>query len=123
MTRRRAMLVRERVLGILIDHEGGLRQKAIAEEIGVGPSSMSELIDKLENDGYVERRTDPSDKRATLVALTEKGKARAWEIEDGRNERLGAMFGGLTDEEKKELLRLLDKLMDDPSETRAPGEP
>ena len=110
MAGRGAMFARERVLGVLIDHEAGLRQKHIAEEIGVNPSSMSEFIDRLENDGYVERTVDPSDRRATLIVLTEKGKARAYELEDSRHERLSAMFGCLTEVEKKELIRLLDKV-------------
>lgn len=111
-TGRGVVFVRERVLVVLANRDEGLRQKEIAEEIRVNPSSMSELIDKLENDGYVERTLDPSDKRATRIVLTEKGRVRAHELEDGRNERLNKMFRSLTEDEKGELVRLLDKLMD-----------
>ncbi len=104
------MLSRERILGILLENEGGLRQKAIAEEMHIGPSATSEFIDKLEQTGYIERRPDPEDGRATRIYLTEKGKARAYELEDERKERFASLFTALTDEEKEQLLALLDKL-------------
>ena len=104
------MLSRERILGILLESEDGLRQKAIAEQMHIGPSSTSEFIDKLEQTGYIERRPDPDDGRATRIYLTEKGKARAYELEDERKERFAALFAALTDEEKEQLLALLDKL-------------
>lgn len=106
----RRMLSRERVLSALLLQEEAVRQKTIAEELGVAPSSMSEFVDHLEAGGYIERTVDPADKRATLIALTEKGRARAWELEDEKRERFAAAFRKLTEEEKAELLRLLDKL-------------
>jgi DNA-binding MarR family transcriptional regulator len=39
--------------------------------------SMGELVDDLEKRGYVERRPDPTDRRARLVALTDRGRAQA----------------------------------------------
>ncbi len=104
------MLSRERILGILLEHEDGLRQKAISEQMHIGPSSTSEFIDKLEQTGYIDRRPDPDDGRATRIYLTEKGRARAYELEDERKERFAALFAALTDEEKEQLLALLDKL-------------
>ena len=104
------MLSRERILGVLLEHEDGLRQKAIAEQMHIGPSSTSEFIDKLEQTGYIERRPDPDDGRATRIYLTEKGRARAYELEDERKERFAALFAALTDEEKEQMLALLDKL-------------
>lgn len=34
---------------------------------------MGHLVDRLERRGYVERRPDPTDRRATLICLTERG--------------------------------------------------
>lgn len=102
---------RERILVILADYPDGVHQKDIMEQAGIGPSSLSELIDKLESDGYIERKTDPADKRATLLFLTEKGQARAAEVEDERNEMFKDMFKNLTDEEKQTFSDLLDKII------------
>lgn len=104
------MLSRERILGIVLEREDGIRQKEIAEAMHIGPSATSEFIDKLELAGYLDRRPDPDDGRATRIYLTEKGKARAYELQDERRERFGRLFEGLTEDEKVQLLALLDKL-------------
>ena len=102
---------RERILAEILDAgEQGIHQKELAERRGVNPSSMSELIDKLEADRYIERTVDPADKRATLITLTEKGKARAWEVMDERAAYAENIFRSLTEDEKKTLLDLLDKI-------------
>ena len=103
-------LPRERILMILLSHEEGMHQKELAEEMKIGPSSLSELIDKLESDRYVERNVDPQDRRSTLITLTEKGKARAFEAEDMRRSFAEERFAALTQEEKETLLSLLEKI-------------
>ena len=131
--RRSPVLSRERILTILLDHEpeqeaprgsdtgrekeqdcpegtAGLRQKQLSEIMHINASSMSEFIGHLEQDGYVQREIDPSDRRATLITLTEKGRARACELQDERSDNLQTLFSPLTEEEKRELLRLLQKL-------------
>jgi len=105
------MLSRERILVILADHDGGMRQKEIAEEMRVGAPSMSEFINRLEDTGYIERKVDPADKRATIISLTDKGAARAAEMQDEHQERFSRLFGKLTDDEKDQLIGLLDKLL------------
>ena len=107
----RGPLSRERVLTALLAAEDGLRQKALAEQLRVNPSSMSEFIDRLESDGYIVRTVDPTDKRATIITLTEKGQARACEVEDERAENITPIFAALTEDEKAQLLALLNKLI------------
>lgn len=102
---------RERILTLIGQHPDGIHQKDILKEAHIGPSSLSELIDKLESDGYLERRIDPDDKRATLLFLTDKGKARAAEVEDEQNAMLKDYFKNLSDEEKETLSLLLDKIL------------
>lgn len=137
--RRSPVFARERILTLLLEHEAqqddaskaaglsdeteavketgtietisaGLRQKQLTEAMRINASTISEFIGHLENDGYVERNVDPSDKRATLITLTEKGRARACELQDERKEKLDQLFSPLTEEEQKELFRLLNKL-------------
>lgn len=52
-----------------IDPEG-TRASVLAQRAGMGKAAMGELIDELERRGYVERRPDPSDRRAKLVLPT-----------------------------------------------------
>ena len=110
---KRPPLSREHLLILIGKHPEGIRQKMIAEEAGINQSSTSELIDKLENDGYIERRVDPTDKRATLLFLTELGAARADEVEDERKEMFKGLFAKLSEEEKQTLSDLLDKLLEE----------
>src|SRR6266581_921255 len=51
----------------------GDRISDLAERCGVSKQAMGETIDWLEQHGYVERKSDPSDGRATLVHRTELG--------------------------------------------------
>lgn len=94
------------------DEEGkGIRQKEIAAAVGIHAPALSEQIDRLEADRYLERRANPEDKRSTLIVLTEKGKARANEVLDERRQAAEVFCAGLTEEEQDTLLRLLDKLL------------
>ena len=104
-------LSRERILGVLLDSDAGMRQKEIAEKLRIGAPAISEFINKLEASGYIERTVDPEDKRATLISLTELGRARAFELEDEKNERFAAALSRLNEEEKVQLLALLRKLI------------
>jgi DNA-binding MarR family transcriptional regulator len=54
---------------------GGTRLTVLAARAGMTHQSMGELVGLLEQRGYVERRSDPSDGRVRLVVLTEKGRA------------------------------------------------
>ena len=101
---------RERVLEVISRYEDGVRQKTLTEELRINPSSVSEMISKLENDGYVRRTVDPTDKRATLITLTELREARNAELQDEKTARLNKAFGNLTDDEKEQLIALLEKL-------------
>lgn len=111
MPPQRPMLGRERLLVLIGQSEGGIRQKDLLEKVHIGAPAMSELINKLEDDGYIVRTVDPDDRRATLLSLTEKGEARAAEVEDERALRFKSAFAALSDEEKETLSAILDKLL------------
>ncbi len=61
------------------------------------------------------RTANPDDKRSTLIVLTEKGKARAWEVQDDRRKAAEEFCSKLTEEEKDTLIALLDKLLERPA--------
>lgn len=51
---------------------GAVRQTVLAERMGIEAMTLSGYLDRLEARGLVERRPDPSDRRAKLVVLTDK---------------------------------------------------
>lgn len=54
--------------------ENGLRQSELADRMDIATVTTSKLIDRLEARGYVERRTDPHDRRSNHVYATEAAK-------------------------------------------------
>ncbi|BAM89007.1 MarR family transcriptional regulator [Bradyrhizobium oligotrophicum S58] len=62
-------------------NNAGIRQGALAEDVGIEGPSLVRLIDLLQTEQLVERREDPTDRRAKTLHLTAKGEAKADEIE------------------------------------------
>lgn len=56
--------------------KGSLPLGKIGNRLQVHPTSVTNTIDRLENDGLVVRKPHPSDKRATLAEITEEGRSR-----------------------------------------------
>lgn len=102
---------REHLLSIFNEYPDGIRQKELAEKACINASSCSEIVSKLEDDGYITRMIDPVDRRATVLRLTEMGRVRAHEVSREKEQFLDVYFGKLTDEEKQTLSDILDKLM------------
>jgi MarR family transcriptional regulator for hemolysin len=50
----------------------GAKQSELAEALDIAPITLARLVDKLDAAGLVERRTDPNDRRAYRLYLTEK---------------------------------------------------
>lgn len=64
----------------------GSRLTELAHRANITPQAMGELIDELEELGYVTRQPDPTDRRAKLILLTGDGLAA---VEAGRQTILG----------------------------------
>ena len=63
--------------------EGRLRQVDLAERVLLSHSGLSRLLDRIEDDGLVERVRCPSDRRAINLVLTDKGREmlqRMWPV-------------------------------------------
>ena len=58
----------------ILHHAGPSNQQSLATALGVSPRNVTGLVDALEAGGYVVRRPHPTDRRATLVTLTERGR-------------------------------------------------
>ncbi|MGW3603818.1 MarR family winged helix-turn-helix transcriptional regulator [Micromonospora sp. NPDC005161] len=99
-----------RALGVLARH-GELRPGAIAEHLRIAPRSATEVIDDLQTRGLVERRPDPADRRATLVALTGEGNRVSAAIRAARQAEADRFFGHLDDADRDQLARILRTLL------------
>ena len=54
-------------------HDGTCRVQDLRAELGITVGAASKLVDRLERDGLALRRPHPTDRRSSLVALTESG--------------------------------------------------
>lgn len=61
----------------VIDHHGPLPAGELATAAGLTTGAVTQVIDRLEAKGFVERTPDPEDRRRVLVGVTEKGRSRA----------------------------------------------
>lgn len=96
----------------LLGKEDGMTQGNLAELLDIRPSSLAELIKKLEKAGAVTRVEDENDKRIKRVYLTEEGRKRVIQTSDVREDLSAQFFAGLTEEEQQQFSRYLDKIVD-----------
>jgi MarR family transcriptional regulator, transcriptional regulator for hemolysin len=66
-------------LAVLARSGKSIRQGVLAEEMGIEGPSLVRLIDLLQAEGLVERREDPTDRRAKTLHLTPTGEAKVEE--------------------------------------------
>ncbi|ASZ07532.1 MULTISPECIES: MarR family winged helix-turn-helix transcriptional regulator [Enterococcus] len=100
----------QRVLAIL-RLEDGLVQSYLAEVLDLRPSSLAELMKKMEKSGDVTREEDENDKRTKRVYLTEQGRTKAEKNASFKQENQSEIFfAGLTEEEQTTFSDLLEKI-------------
>jgi DNA-binding MarR family transcriptional regulator len=97
----------------VLDSHGGVRAKELAEHLRIAPRSATEVVDALESKGLVSRSPDPSDRRATQVALTDRGRALSQEVRRARGVEAERLFERLTRTDRADLARILGKLQED----------
>lgn len=82
----------------------------LARNAHVRPSSVSEVLERLEKSGLIERRRDQKDRRVLRVYLTDKGSAQN-ESNSARWYRfVGHLMEPLSEAEKESYLQILQKL-------------
>jgi len=92
---------------LLLDEEGELTIKQIAELVGRSVSATSRLLDHLVERGMVSRREDERDRRAKRVAITRSGQALIATLEQRRAEAQIAVMEYLSAEERAEVTRAM----------------
>jgi DNA-binding MarR family transcriptional regulator len=95
-----------------LDDAGTTRIGGLSEHLDVAARTMTSTIDGMVRDGLVERRSDPADGRAVLVAMTARGRAAYAEAVEVRNAMFDEVFAALDDEERAAFARVLARLAD-----------
>ena len=97
-----------------------LNPSEISHRQGVSRNTMSSFIRSLEEEGMVERRLDPKDRRRFNISLTETGRDVVKQHMRTHLKHIDERFSSLNDDEQIELLTLLRKLVSE-ANSESPG--
>lgn len=87
---------------------GPSTQQTLATALNVTPRNVTGLVDTLEAGGFVDRRPHPSDRRATLVTLTELGTKTTAEMARDRELIASELVAGFGDHQLDQFIGNLD---------------
>lgn len=90
-----------------LDRRGPQRITTMAVAEGVTQPSMTQLVQRLEQRGLVERRSDPADGRVALVALTDAGRAALTARRASSAERIAGLLADLPEPDARALASAL----------------
>jgi DNA-binding MarR family transcriptional regulator len=97
---------------IYLHRNQGISQVRLAYLTDTDPMTLVRILDRMEHDGWVERRQDPADRRARrlyLRASAEPVVEKIWRIADRAR---AASLAGLDEEERELLVKLLGRIHD-----------
>ena len=99
----------EALVLLSFSRHGRLPMRVMGDRLQLHPTSVTNIVDRLQADGLVRRVPHPTDRRATLVEITESGRAV---LEDATKAVTDVDFGlsGLTPQEETELTVLLSRV-------------
>ncbi len=84
---------------MLIASTGGVTGRALAERLGIGPSAVTPLVDRLVMHGYVRREEDHDDRRLSWARPTAAGHELLQQVMVSGKERMVDLLTHLTEEE------------------------
>jgi DNA-binding MarR family transcriptional regulator len=102
--------VRQRLVLQCLGLEGDQPIAAIGQRLGLSPSTMTGLVDRLEEQGYVKRRSHASDRRVTLLTLSRKGSAAFGREKDFYRSLVEEILETLGEDAKRVVLHALGAL-------------
>ena len=103
--------------------EQTLSPAELADRTGVTRATITGLVDTLERDGLVTRTPDLSDRRMMSVRLTPKGGRVLREILPSHFQRMAWLMEPLDEDERRTMVRLLNKITQRAAEASRPPEP
>ena len=98
-----------KVLGYLARNEG-INQAGLADLLEIKPMTLVRQIDRMEEDGWIERQPQPGDRRARRLVLTDKARPILARILDLSNEIRTEAFAGMSRQEGRQLIELLRRV-------------
>ncbi|MFN8194028.1 MAG: MarR family winged helix-turn-helix transcriptional regulator [Nocardioidaceae bacterium] len=95
---------------LLLDDEGPMRLGHIATAYRLDPSTITRQVQSAVSQGLVVKQPDPTDRRATILSLTEAGSEMLAAVRDQRSTLIGRITAGWTDKQRTEFLGALRRV-------------
>lgn len=102
-----------------LSRQQGIHQSALAGILDVSPITLTRLIDRMEQSGWVERRPDPADRRAVCLYLTDKVEPLLTTMHVKAAETNERAFAGLSEPERRRFVGALELMKDNLREVQA----
>ena len=99
----------EALVLLTFSSHGSLPMRVMGDRLQLHPTSVTNIVDRLEQDGLVQRQPHPTDRRTTLVEITDDGR----KLMERATEAVTAIdFGlqGVTERQTEQLTELLGKV-------------
>ena len=100
-----------RILFIIHGNGGTLAQRSLVDLLDIRSASLSEILEKLEVQGYIERQQNQQDRRNIDVSLTEDGRKAIADYLEEHYKKVHDLFEVLDEAEKEQLSSILGKLI------------
>lgn len=107
---------------IMLSRNEGINQSGLADLLEIEPITLTRMIDRLEEAGYVERRRDPADRRAWRVHLTDAAKPMLTKLSGYADELFDTALTGLDTEARTALVASLKTIRSNLTDTDFPKE-
>jgi DNA-binding MarR family transcriptional regulator len=112
LERRRLTQARVRLMLVLFDG-GPMIMTELAKSLGVTPRAVTALVDGLDRADYVQRSSRPTDRRATVVGLTLKGRRACADMRSRYNRWADNTLGDASPRDLDAALRILARVRAD----------
>ena len=89
----------------------GISSPELAKSMGLSASRVSRVVEKLVVNGYLDRNTDTSDRRAITLCLTDKGKIVRNKIDKVKNECEARLLETIPSEEVEKFREIISKII------------
>ncbi len=97
-------------LAFLVKADGRVTSGTIARELNVSTARIAVILNKMEKNKLVIRRTSAEDARRTIVEITPEGIARAEELREQSLEKLDLLLDRVGVEDLREFIRISQKI-------------